>query len=262
MVHLSRNSWKAAIEQVVGARLPGQPDQYIDEVSASPCYAVGARRVVGMTVYHYAKLLTGAVVDISNQGRGIGNSLILDEQNTSAVPASVAIGSKTLPILDAASVAHAYSGGVVTVYGAAEVQRFDIVDSTLSDGTNVVLTLARPVRVAIPAGTFTALVRNPYSAVRGLAAIATSLAPVVGVPQTYAAASNYLWLATWGLANIVQGEALNGVGGPDVCFNPGDGAVWKAATVHTAGNSWQRAGHMILEQTGGIDSNVWLEIDP
>ncbi len=263
MNHLTRNDFARAIELVVGQKLPGQPVQYVDEISLAPNYVIGSREVVGMTVYHYGKLLAGSAVDVTNQGRGFGNSLGLDEQNTSAAPVSVAVGSRTLPILDAASAAHLYSGGTVTVYPAgAEVQRYDIIDSTVSDGTNVVLTLARPVRVAIAAGTFTALVRNPYSAVSGLATIGTGLAPVVGVPQRYATAGYYMWFATWGLANIVQGEALNGTNGPDVCFSPADGAVWKASTVHTAGNSWQRAGHMILEQTSGIDSNIWLELDP
>jgi len=260
---LSRRELETIANQVLGEVLPGQPDQDVEAVSLTPCYAIGARKQVGMTVYHYSKMQAAAAIDITNQYRCVGCTYGLDEQNTSAAPVTVAVGSMTLPILDAASVAHAYAGGRVYVWpGAGEFQQYDIVDSGESDGTDVILYLRTPVRVAIAAGTFTSLYRNKYGSVASMATIGTQLAAAVGIPQRYVPAGYYFWLATWGLVNITQGEALNGVGGPGVVCSPIDGAGWKLATSVAAANGWQRIGHMVAEQTAGIDSGIWLEIDP
>jgi rhodanese-related sulfurtransferase len=264
MQHVSRLDYGRMLESFVGAMAPGGRKQYHDEISATQNYIIGSRQVVGMTVYHYAKMAAAAAVDGTNQFKGVGNSLGLDEQNTSATPTTVAVGSLTLPILDAASAAHVYQNAKVFVWpdGGAQFQAFDILDNEASDGTNVVLHLARPVRVAIAAGTFTSIYRNPYSAVASLATIGTGLAPVVGVPQTFVTAGYYFWVATWGIAGIVQGEDLDGDDGPDVVFSRVDGSVWKKSTSIAVPDSWQHAGHMVPEQTGGKDAGIFLQLDP
>jgi len=260
--HYSKQEFAKVFNSMLGEKLPGCQEQYIDEESEDPNYVVGSRKFVGMTVYHYAKMLAGACIDVGTQLKAVGNSLGLDEQNTSAVPATVAVGSMSISILDAASAAHVYQNAKLFVWPAgAETQVFDIVDNDASDGTNVVLYLNRPVRNAIAAGTFTSIYQNIYSGVQAFTDIGTNLAPAVGVPQRFVTAGYYFWLPTWGLVSVVQGEALDGVGGPGVVFSPGDGAVWKLATSVAAGNSWQRAGHMAAEQTAGIDSGIFLELD-
>lgn len=263
MQHVSRSDYGRMLESFVGAFAPGGHKQYPDEVSEDQNYIIGSRCVVGMTVYHYAKMAAGKVVDETNQFKGVGNTLGLDEQNTSAAPVTVAVGSLTLPILDAASPAHAYQNAKVFVWpgGAGENQVFDVLDSEESDGTDVILHLARPVRVAIAAGTFTSIYRNPYSEVGSLQDIATGLAPVVGVPQLFVPDGYYFWVATWGLVSVVQGEALDGTDGPDVVFSRVDGSVWKKSTSIGVPDSWQHAGRMVAEQTAGIDSGIFLELD-
>jgi hypothetical protein len=262
MQHVSRDDYGRMLEAFVGTLIPGGHKQYYDEQSLSQNYVLGSRCVVGMTVYHYMKMAAGKAIDVSNQHKGVGNNLGLDEQNTSAAPVTTAVGSYELYILDAASAAHVYQNAKIIVYPAAgEFQVLDVRDSDASDGTNVLLHLWRPVRVAIAAGTFTAIVRNPYSEVASIQDIGTGLAPIVGVPQRYFTAGYYGWIATYGHAGIVQGEALDGADGPDVVFSRLDGSVWKKSTSIGAADSWQHAGHMILEQTGGIDSNIFLELD-
>ncbi len=262
-MHYTRTDWLKVLSDRFGEKLPGRPDQDVEEESLFQNYVIGSRKVQGMTVYHYAKMATGLAIAIANQFRCVGNTLGLDEQNTSVAPANVPVGLYTLPILDGASVAGVYSGGRVYVWpGAGEFQQYDIVTNEATDGVNVVLHLRTPVRVAIAAGTFTSLYRNRYAAVAGMADIGTQLAPAVGVPQRYVTAGYHFWLPTWGLVNITQGEALNGVGGPGVVCSPVDGTAWKLATSVAAANSWQRIGHMYAEQTSGIDSGIWLELDP
>ena len=261
--HYSKAEFAQVFNSLLGERLSGRPEQYIDEESEIQNYVIGSRKAVGMTVYHYAKMKAGASIGVGTQLKGVGNSIGLIEQNTSAAPASVAVGSMTISIVDAVSAAHLYQNGKLFVWPAgAEVQAFDIVDNDASDGTDVVLYLNRPVRVAIAAGTFTSIYRNPYSAVQAITDIGTGLAPVVGVPQRYVTAGYHFWLPTWGLVSAVQGEALDGVGGPAVVFSLIDGAVWKLATSVAVPDSWQRAGHMMPEQTSGIDSGIFLELDP
>lgn len=246
-----------------GERLAGRPEQYVDEESLLPNYVIGSRRVVGLTVYHYAKMLATFTIVEASQERGVMNTLALDEQNTSAAPLIAPVGAATLSILDAASAAHDYQNGKICVWpAAAEMQSFDILDNDISDGVNVLLYLARPIRNAIAAGTFTSIYRNPYSAVEAAVDLASQVAPFMGIPQRYITAGYYFWLPTYGLAQIVQGEALDGVGGPGVVFSPIDGAGWKLTTSVTAADSWQRAGHMAAEQTAGIDAGIWLELDP
>ncbi len=263
MQHVSRDEYGRALESVVGSLAIGGHKQYPDEISLTQNYIIGSRCVYGMTVYHYAKMAAGKAVDITNQFKGVGNTLGLDEQNTSAAPATVAVGSYDLSIVDAASAAHVYQNGKIFVWpGAGEFQAYDIRDNEASDGVDVVLHLWRPVRVAIAAGTFTSIYRNPYSEVASLQDIATGLAPVVGVPQRYVTAGYYFWVATWGVVSVVQGEALDQADGPDVVFSRVDGSVWKKSTSIGAADSWQHAGRMNAEQTAGIDSGIFLELDP
>lgn len=263
MQHVTRLDYGRLLESFVGCLVPGGVKQYYDEESATQNYVLGSRQVVGMTVYHYMKMAAGKAVDGTNQFKGLGNNVGLIEQNTSAAPATVAVGSLTISILDAVSAAHLYQNAKIFVWpgGGAQYQAYDILDSDASDGVNVVLHLLRPVRVAIAAGTFTSIYRNPYSEVAALQDIGTGLAPVVGVPQRFFTAGYYGWIATWGVASIVQGEALDQADGPDVVFSRIDGSVWKKSTSIGAADSWQRAGHMLAEQTAGIDSGIFLELD-
>lgn len=260
MRRYSRDAWAQVFNSDVGSKIAGGSTQYYDEISETQNYVIGSRLVTSMTVYHYCKMKAGEAIDVTNQHRGAVNSNGLDEQNTSAAPATVAVGSTVLDILDAASAANDYQNGKIIVY-TTEFQVFHIVSNDASDGTNVRLYLDRPVRNAIAAGTFTAIVKSPYSAVAGAASLGTGLAPIVCVPQRYVTAGYYFWAPTYGHCGITQGEALDGTDGPDVVFSRLDGAVWKKSTSIGAADSWQHAGHMFLEQTDGIDSNIWLELD-
>ncbi len=261
--HYAKSEFAKVFNNLLGERLAGCQEQYIDEESLTPNYVVGSRKQVGMTVYHYTKMDAGKSIAVGNQMKCVGNVDGLDEQNTSAAPVTVAVGATTIDILDAASAAHVYQNAKLFVWPAgAEVQVFDVVDNDASDGVNVRLYLNRPVRNAIAAGTFTSIYRNLYNDVGSFADIATNLSSALGVPQRYVTAGYYFWLPTWGLVSIVQGEALDGVGGPGVVASPIDGAAWKLATSVAAANSWQRIGRMAVEQTGGIDSGIFLELDP
>jgi len=261
--HYTKQEFAKVFNNLLGERLPGCQEQYIDEESETPNYVIGSRKQVGMTVYHYARMAPACAIDLAKEHRCVANSLGLDEQNTSAVPDPVPVGAMHIDIVDAASAAHIYQNAKLFVWPAgAEMQAFDIIDNDASDGVDVRLYLARPVRNVIPAGTFTSIYRNIYSAVANPADIATNLAPMVGVPQRFVTAAYYFWLPTWGLVSITQGEALDGVGGPHVVASPIDGAAWKLVTSVGVPNSWQRIGRMVAEQTAGIDSGIFLELDP
>jgi rhodanese-related sulfurtransferase len=260
--HYAKQEFAKVFNGDLGELLPGCQKQYVDEESVTPNYVVGSRTIVGMTVYHYSKMDAIKEINVGNQLKAVGNVNGLDEQNTSAVPATVAVGAMAISILDAVSAAHDYQNAKLFVWPAgAETQVFDIVDNDASDGANVVLHLARPVRNAIAAGTFTSIYKNIYGRVGGLVDIGTGLAAAVGVPQRLVTTGYYFWLPTWGLVSMVQGEPLDGVGGPGVVVSPGDGAAWKLATSVAAGNSWQRIGRMAAEQTAGIDCGIFLELD-
>lgn len=266
--HFSRSELAKILASANGERLPGQPDQRIDEISPLQNFVIGSRRVVGMTVYHYAKMLTGYKVEVeSDQFRGLCNTIDLDEPNTAAAPATQVAGSMTLSIVGAALAAHIYQNGRVTIWSAppTEHQTIDILDNDAGDGTNTLLYLRTPLRITVPAGTMCSLARNIYSALALPAFFGTDLAPIVGIGQRFITDGYYFWLATFGLAQLAQGEPLDGLLSKDVYFSLRDGTGWKGNTVIglvPPPINPQFAGHMALEQTSGIDTNIFLMLDP
>ena len=194
--HYSREEFAKVFNGVLGERLSNRPAQDVNDESLLQNYVVGSRRVEGLTVYHYAKMLATFGITIASQCRGVVNSCTGHFQNTSAAPLIVAVGSMTIPILDAVSAAHLYRNGRIVVWSATEWYSYDIVDSDVSDGTDVVLHLRTPVRVAIAAGTFCEVHENPYSAVR--APSGDGFETFVGIPQRYLTAGYFFWLPTWG----------------------------------------------------------------
>lgn len=260
---LSKEMFAHAFAYLYGEQLPGRPDQRIDQESLTQNFVIGSRRVVGMTVYHYAKMLAGATVDtVAKQTNGLATSIDLIEQQTTAV--AIAAGTMTIEVVNNTAVVHQFQNGRINIWPTPplRMQVYDIVDNDVNDGTNTRLYLRTPIVEALAASRDTSICPNIYSAVQHPSDLGTNLGPIVGVPNMFVTAGYYFWLATWGLVQIGQGEPLDGVGGPEVYFNPADGFAWKADTVLTANSAWQRAGHMAMEQTSGIDCDVILQLDP
>lgn len=262
---LTRQQFAHAFNYCYGEPLPGRPEQYVDEESLLPNFVIGSRRVVGMTVYHYTKMLAGKSITVANQWRGVANSYDLVEPNTSAAPATVTVGSMYIDVLLAASVAHEFQNGRLNVAALAppEFQSFDILDNDAGDGTNTRLYLRRPVRVAIPAGTFCSIYRNIYFGVANPTdCVAADRVSCVGIPQRFVTAGYYFWLPTWGLVSINQGEALgNGANQRTIVFSDDGSGLLLETNTGIAGDSRQIAGYMSA-YTSGIDSGLWLQLDP
>lgn len=260
---LTRAQFAHAFNYLYGEQLPGRPDQAIGVDALVPNFVIGSRRVMGMTVYHYAKMLAGVAIDnINAQTNGVCNSIDLIEQQTEAGVA-IPVGTMSLQVQHATAVAHQFQNGRLNLWdNPAEIEFLDILDNDAAVGGLTRLYLRTPVRVAHAAARDTSITPSIYSAVTTPAALGTSLGPFVGIPNQFVTAGYCFWLPTWGLVQITQGEGLDGVGGPEIYFSPADGSGWKGDTVLTANSAWQRAGHMAMEQTSGIDCGLWLQLDP
>lgn len=260
---LTRAQFAHAFNYLYGEQLPGRPDQVIGEDTLVQNFVIGSRRVMGMTVYHYAKMLAGAAVaNIAQQCNGLVSSIDLIEQQTEA-GVLIPVGTMSLQVQHATAVAHQFQNGRLNLWDdPTEIEFLDILDNDVHVGGLTRLYLRTPVKVAHAAARDTSISPNIYSAVQHPSDLGTNLGPFVGIPNQFVTAGYYFWLPTWGLVQIGQGEPLDGVGGPEIYFNPADGFGWKGDTVLTANSAWQRAGHMAMEQTSGIDCGLWLQLDP
>lgn len=264
---LTRQQFAHAFNYFYGEQLPGRPDQRVNEPTKLQNFVIGSRRVVGMTVYHYAKMLDGKAVDtIGKQTNGLCTSIQLIEQQTEA-GVVIPVGAMSFRVQHATAVAHQFQNGRVNLWDdPREIEFFDILDNDAAVGGLTTLYLRTPVKVEHPAARDTSICPSIYSAVIWPGDLGAGIvAPFVGVPNLMVPAGYYFWLPTWGLVQLGQGEELNSIGGPDVYFNPATGFVHKAGTVFAANNSWQRAGYMAMALDTGIpdkDCDVWLQLDP
>ncbi|GAI37889.1 unnamed protein product, partial [marine sediment metagenome] len=173
-------------------------------------------------------------------------------------------------VVGAATAAHLWQNGKITVWQAPlEHQTFDILDNDAGDGTNTRVYVRTPVRVQIAAGTFTSIVRNIYGALALPAFLGSDVAPIHGIANLWVPDGNYFWLATWGLAQIAQGEPLSLLVGSDIYFSLRDGTGWlSASAVSTPAVppiNPQFAGRLTMNMDGEAatgDANIWLMLDP
>ena len=286
----SRAELEQIANQIIGARLPGQGDQLVTQVSATQKFEIGARKresgrifrysyaVADLTLAAQARLVANSnyapeVTGHVNEDGFMGNITFAGVARTAVVPA----GSTYLDIADTAlRAADWYQGGYVIIFDDVTpfFHQYGIIASNAGTGTYVRIYLDHPVAAAIPVNNaggnpvgITAY-RSPYSAVAPAGSVQTGFEPLIGmtlcgeVPSGY-----YFWLLTAGPIWITPtgvtwpGSAANL---RDIYANPADGTI-QPPTISNPSDGFQRIGYL-LPATGGTSSDygdawIMLQLD-
>ena len=270
MSHMTRQEFEAITELVHGERLPGRPNQGIYEESAIQNFKIGARRQVKDSwVFHYCRAAV-ALPYMTGQYRLAGSQTAILAANELIMTVAAAAGQKRVTIPDATSPVNYYQGGTIECWSVAGT-RYEfhrIASSTVSDGTNVVLTLEENLLYPIAIGEMVLPMPSVYYAVGPMGvtyARREYAACLAMIPVTQ---YNYFWGLTWGPCMIscqALGWPEDAVDCMDV-FAWQDGTVshlkqWPANTDVGANTSPQRVGTGLYRGDYG-SSRIMLKLDP
>jgi hypothetical protein len=193
--------------QIIGERLPGQPEQLITEVSATQRFALGAVKDIGLSRYRYGQ--AGAV----NIALGVlCQSPVPAVAQHDLVPlASYAVGTKVVGLtIGAANIAaNEYAGGWLHVNdGTGQGQCLRILSHPAAlAGATCLFTLIDPITTAFDvANTLCALTANPYDG--AIIHPSPPTAKLVGVPVVAINANLYGWFKTRGPAAVLTDGTL------------------------------------------------------
>jgi len=287
-MHLTRAQFDRILEECIGIRLSGRPDQGIYEASAVQNFRIGSKKreydrifrysytVLGLPATARLKVNSNYQPDVPghiNEDGFMGNIVIAGAVRTVPIPA----GQTWLDIADTAvRPINWYQGGKIVVFDDVTpyFHQNYIVASELGTGTYVRIWLDHPLAAAIPVNNaggnpvgITAL-RSPYSAVEAPGAVSqVSFESFVGLPLVPVPAARYFWLLTAGpvfvtpTGGVWPGSAANL---RDVYANPADGTI-NPSSVQDPSNGFQKVG-FLLNATGGTtsdygDAYIMLQLD-
>jgi len=254
---------------IAGEILPGRPEQGIREESAIQNYRIGSRRVEKGWVLHYARASV-AIPSVSGKFRLAGSKTAMLAANEILLTAAALANQKIVSIPDAVNVVNYYQGGTIecwpSVAGTFELHR--IASSTVSDGTNVVLTLEDELDNALAIGDMVAPMPSSYYATGPMGVTYAQREQAVCLPLIPVTALYYYWGITWGdvfLSCQAGGWPEDAVACMDV-FAWQDGTVahlaaWGAGTYDGAGTSPQRVGNALYSGDYGT-GRIKLQLDP
>ncbi len=176
--------------------------QDIHAAHTSQQYSLGTRLVEGDRVFRYA--LAGAALN-----RFIGGFNNIQWPLNAALTEDAALGATEVSVPDATAVVNYYAGGYV-VFFTSPLQMYRILSSTVSDGTDVVLTLETGLKVACPSTTWATGYPSIYRDLRNICST-VGYNSVVGVPVIDVASGSYFWAQTWGPCFAVADGTVPGI---------------------------------------------------
>jgi len=220
--------------QIIGARLPGQADQLITEISTTQRFELGTPKDIGLSRYRYGQ--AGAV----NIPLGVlCQAPVPGANHHDLVPAaSYPVGTKKVTLTLGATplAANEMAGGWMHVNdGTGQGQVFRILSHPAAlAGASCEFTLIDPITTAFNAAdTLCALTPNPYKA--AIIHPSPPTAQLVGVPVVAITANYYGWFKTRGPAAVLTQGTLY-IYHSVVPSATVDGAVMAASHSHTALN--------------------------
>lgn len=186
---------------IYGGLIPGRDEQGLYEVSDTPNYLMGSRRISpGGQVYRYAKatnIITSCKYGVkfwalSSEGIEANLAQKQEKGNTSILIAGDFAKDELL-------------GGTLIIHvpDGLEQQRV-IAGNTVKNGDgNITIYLRDPLTADVASDTYTEVYPNPYANVHcfylGGGHPEGSFSSVAGMPNVITAAANrYLWIQTWG----------------------------------------------------------------
>lgn len=289
MVHPTRAQFDQIIEDQIGARLPGRPDQTPYEQSAAQNFRIGARKKEYDRIYRYGYTVAGlpAISATSAQGLVVDSNyhpwhtdhvaedgfmgLLVDAGVARTVP--IPIGQPYLDIVDVAiRPINYYQGGQIVVYDETpHWHNHQIIASELGTGTYVRLWLDHPIAVAaIPLykadGTTridACAYRSPYSELAEAGSVEEGYESFVGIPMCgVVPALRYIWIMTAGPLWLSPGLGVQpgGVAGQwrrTVYAYPGNGGITDDPTA-----GFQEVGYCLgTSLAGSGDAKIMLQLD-
>jgi len=187
-----------------------------------------------------------------------------------AVHAAAAAGDTTILIDQASVTVDEFAGGYIIMghNASATSQTRRVVSNTATStaaASHVIVTLDRPLAVALTTGEGYEIFANPYASMNAPGTTAEN-ETFGGIPAAVATSGKYFWLQTWGPCFCVPGGADATPGyGPNAreVFFVGDGSVNTGDVLTYAGKAYQRAGVIIDKGvSGSVAPLVMLQICP
>lgn len=270
MNRMTRQEFDAIGEAICGARLAGRPNQGIYEQSAVQNFEIGAsKKVKGSWTFHYCQVSVALPV-MTGQYRLSGSLSTIVAANELILTVAALAGQKVVSIPDAASAVDYYRGGTIEIWSVAGT-RYEfhrIASSTVSDGTDVLLTLEENLAYAIAIGEMVLPMPSIYRAVGPMGAVYARRQYAAGLSLIPVTINYYSWLLTYGPCFIScqgGGWPQDAVDCMDV-FAWQDGTIahlgaWGAGTYDGAGTSPQRVGTGLYQGDYGV-GRIMLQLDP
>ena len=205
--------------------------------------------------YRYAR---AGATDLAAGVFTVGVATAAAHQNE-AITAAVAIGTRNLTVTVTAGtaiVADEFQGGEFLICdGTGQGHSYEIDSNTAisASGTEINLSLKRPIKVALDTTSEFTLFRNPFYG----AIVSTTLTlPLIGVTPCAVTANYYFWAQRTGLCSCIEDTTTTVAGNPCQQGNAVAGTVEVAAahTIHKIGISLYAAA--ATESTA-----VWLMLE-
>lgn len=259
--HLSRDQINLAARWILGDLLPGRSEQGIYEASPVQNYEIGSRKIVdtggSQKTFHYCEAKVAIVVYTRLVGC-LDQILVADDR---ILTVGAALGAVQMSVPHATAVKDEYKGGVMEIWTPAYQFR-TIVANSVSDGTNIIVTLDQPLAVAAVIGNQVVLHHQPYRNTGPMGVAMATFESAVALPLIAVPVNNFYWGQTYGPCFIEpQGNW------PGSAANRRDIYCWQDGTVvlhegtTPATQSMQRVGHVI--ESGNYGSGVMmLQLDP
>ncbi len=193
------------IPQIVtgGGMLSGGKLQDIHTPSTVQNYDIGARLVEGDRVFRYCKAgaaLSRFIGGFNNNGWPINAALTVE----------AALDSRTMSVPETTAVVNAYVGGYITLF-TSPLQLYRILSNTVSDGTNIILTLETPIRTVAVVTTWATGYKSPYADLRNITSGTVGYNSVLAVPVCDVGSGQYFWGQTWGPCFAVADGTVPGI---------------------------------------------------
>lgn len=193
------------IPQIVtgGGMLAGGFLQDIHTASATQNYDLGARLVEGDRVFRYCK--AGAALS-----RFIGGFNNNAWPINAALTVEAALASQTMSVPETTAAVNAYAGGYITLF-TSPLQIYRILSNTVSDATNIILTLETTIRAVAVVTTWATGFKSPYADLRNITTGAVGYGSVMAVPVCDVPSGSYFWGQTWGPCYAVADGTVPGI---------------------------------------------------
>ncbi len=202
------------------------PDVYV--LDSTQLHPEGSKMEDGEKVFHY-----GFVDSTSTSTRAMGGMMNRAEAQAVTAKAVVhAVGTTAIVTQDTSSAVNLWAGGDF-MPRVHPYSHYRVLSSTANDGTNVTLTLARGLLTQMESAEDGFLNQNMYSKMSSQLPPggATDLS-AVGINLVTAAASNWMWVQTWGPCYVSGGdERLGAAGSRREAYINQDGTLITPATV-------------------------------